>query len=226
MESLSETTLAGESKLSCLNSLLICGCRRHVVNIVILVDGSKYMLDVGFGGDGPIQPLPLIHERVTQNIGSQQLRLLHGFIPAQTTGADESKKLWIYQYRNGDDRQWNSFYAFPEIQFFPQDLAMLNFYISRSPESLQTNRVLIVKFLRRNHQLDCSPLAIIYGKVMLVNGDVKLNTGGRTAVVKSCKTEDERVEALKEYFGITLTNEERQSINGTPTALGQLYFIS
>lgn len=55
---------------------------------------------------------------------------------------------------------------------------------------------------------------------MLVNGEVKMNTGGKTQVVKVCKTEAERVEALREYFGIELTEEEREGIRGTCTDLG------
>ena len=186
------------------------------------------MVDVGFGGDGPIVPVPLIDGQVTQNIGSQQMRMVHGSIPLQTTGTegeDENKKLWIFQNRNGTDRPWNSFYSFPEIEFFQQDFEHLNFFISRSPDSFQTYRMLIVKFLRRAREEadsgDTSTLPdVIYGKVMLVNGDVKLNTGGRTSIVKTCATEAERIEALREYFGITLSEEERESIRGFSTELG------
>lgn len=60
----------------------------------------------------------------------------------------------------------------------------------------------------------------IVGKVMLVDGEVKRNDGGRTSVVKVCKTEDERVEALREYFGIKLTEEERVSVRGRNVDLG------
>jgi len=60
----------------------------------------------------------------------------------------------------------------------------------------------------------------IYGKMMLVNGDVKRNLGGKTELVKSCKTENERVAALKEYFDIVLTQEEIEGIRGRVTDLG------
>jgi arylamine N-acetyltransferase len=198
------------------------------VNIITFADGTKYMVDTGFGGDGPIQPLPLIHENITQNIGAQQLRLLLDRIPQQTTptqGVDEAKKQWIYQYRNAVDHPWNSLYAFPEIEFFPEDFEMLNPWVNRSPQSFLTYRIVIVKFLRRKTPrvqdgLPSTDYEAIFGKVMLVNGEVKQNTGGRTAVVKNCKTEDERVEALSEHFGITLTEEERLSIRGRVTDLG------
>ena len=54
----------------------------------------------------------------------------------------------------------------------------------------------------------------VYGKIMLVDGEVKINTNGKTRVVKVCKTKDERDGALKQYLGITLQEEERKGIRG------------
>jgi arylamine N-acetyltransferase len=184
--------------------------RVHVVNIVTLADGSKYHMDVGFGGDGATKPLPLIDGHVTQNLGSQEVRLVHGNIPDQT---DLSQKLWIYQYRNGPEKDWNSFYAFPELQFIAQDFHIMNWYTSKHPESFQTFTVLIVRYLRKEGEDRIS------GKVMLINGVVKQNLGGKTEVVMECKSEEQRIEALKKYFEITLTEEEKNGVLGTVTEL-------
>ena len=54
----------------------------------------------------------------------------------------------------------------------------------------------------------------IVGKIMLVNGEVKRNDGGKTRVLKACESEDERVAAFEELFGITLTEEERLGVEG------------
>lgn len=54
----------------------------------------------------------------------------------------------------------------------------------------------------------------IVGKIMLVNGEVKRNDGGKTRVLMVCRREDERVAALEELFGITLTEEERAGVAG------------
>ncbi|KAI9653653.1 MAG: N-terminal acetyltransferase [Bathelium mastoideum] len=183
----------------------------HIVNIVTLTDGSKYMLDVSFGGDGAIRPLPLVSGHVVPNIGKQELRLVYDNIPGQTTAPSDSQKLWIYQYRNSPDNPWNSYYCFPEMEFLHQDFIAFNYYTSTHPGSFQTYQMLVVKFLKRE--------AEIYGKLMLVDGVVKRNTGGKTEVVKVCETEDERVEALCEWFGIELTEEQRQGIKGWRTEL-------
>ena len=166
------------------------------------------MVDVAFGGDGATKPLPLISGHVEQNLGPQEIRLLYSTISHQI---DQSKKLWIYQYRNGKDKEWNSFYAFPDIEFLPQDFEIMNYFTSTSQGwNFQTRTVLIVRFLRGK---DAEAEKIV-GKVMLVNGEVKRNMGGKTEVVQVCQTEEERVRALEEYFAITLTEEEKDGVRG------------
>ena len=104
------------------------------------------MLDFGFGGGGATKPPPLISKHVTQNLGRQEIRLLHSAIPQQM---DQSQKLWIYQYHNRNDKEWNSFYAFPEAEFLPADFEATNFFKSQSmgETNFRTSIVLIVKFL-------------------------------------------------------------------------------
>ncbi|KAL3425180.1 Arylamine N-acetyltransferase [Phlyctema vagabunda] len=182
----------------------------HIVNIVTLPNGERYMVDVGFGGDGATQPLPLIPNQATTNLGTQEVRLIRDFIPTQTRRQDEKDKLWIYQYRNGTHLEWNSFFAFPETEFLPQDFEVMNFYTSQSfaATNFQTRRLLIVLFLKGEEGEQ------IVGKVMLVNGEVKRNDGGKTKTILSCKTEAERIRALSEHFGISLTDEQRDGIKG------------
>jgi hypothetical protein len=173
------------------------------------------MLDVGFGGDGATKPLPLISEHITHNLGTQEIRLLHSTIPQQH---DQSQKLWIYQYRNGKDKEWNSFYAFPETEFLPADFEVMSFYTSQymGGTNFQTRTVLIVRFLLgkvEDGEREEGREEIV-GKVMLVNGEVKRNDGGKTRLILTCTTEEERVWALKEHFEIELTEEEIYGIKG------------
>jgi arylamine N-acetyltransferase len=100
------------------------------------------MLDVGFGGGGATKPLPLISEHVTQNLGRQEICLLHSAIPQQM---DQSQKLWIYQYHNRKDKEWDALYAFPEAEFLPVDFEVTNFFKSQSTGKthFQTRIVLI-----------------------------------------------------------------------------------
>ena len=176
---------------------------------------------MAFGGDGASKPLPLIEDHITPNIGTQEIRLVRDFIPGQTRRPSSSAadNLWIYQYRNGADKDWNAFYAFSDqVEFLPQDFGIMNWHTAHDPTSFQTFTVLVVKFLRRP-KAGVPGDAEIFGKRMMVDGVVKENLGGRTEVVRVCRYEGERVEALREWFGIELMGEERQGIRGWRTEL-------
>lgn len=172
------------------------------------------MLDVGFGGDGPIAPMPMIPGYTIQNIGTQELRLIYDNIEQQV---NKRQKLWIVQYRNGKDRDWNSYYTFPELEFLEADFEVMNFFTAKNPvPHFPSGIVLIIRFLRRDNE-EGEPE--IYGKVMLVNGEIKQNLGGKTVVVKVCTSEEERVDAIKTYFAISLNDDEIQGIKGWKTEL-------
>ena len=79
--------------------------------------------------------------------------------------------------------------------------------------AFRRGRFLVVQFLREGEN--------IVGKVMMGNGDVKRNDGGKTSLVRRRETEDDRLDALKEYFGITLTEEEREGVKGEGGGVGE-----
>lgn len=204
----------------CLSSLQPLPFRVHVVSIVTFADDSKYHVDVGFGGDGATMPLPLEDGLIHLNLGTQEIRLVRDWIPTQTKRT-ECSKLWVFQYRNGAGRGWNSFYAFShELEFMQADFEVMNWWTGHNPRFYQTKNAILIKFLRRAAGGEQSGgVQEIYGKRMLVNGVIKENLGGKTRVVEECKSEEERVEGLEKYFGITLTDEERMGIRGWATEL-------
>lgn len=73
-------------------------------------------------------------------------------------------------------------------------------------KNFQVKTVIVVRFLLEEER--------IIGKIMLVNGGVKKNLGGKTETIKVCGREEERIRALKEYFGIELTREEQEGVKG------------
>lgn len=181
-----------------------------MVNIVTLADGSKYVLDVGFGADGPTRPLPLLEGIVSQGIVPQELRLVRENIPANT---DPSQRLWIYQTRHTLTDSWSPKYCFSEVEFLPQDYALMNFYTSQCKFCWFTYRIAVVKMIREGDG--------IVG-TMILNADVvKRRIRGETEELKRCKTEEERANALEQWFGIYLTAEERRGIGGMVTDLGE-----
>ena len=186
------------------------------MNIVIFPDGSRYHADVAFGGDGATKPMPLVQDQKQTNLGTQEIRLIRDWIPAQVHHTEESKN-WIYQYRNGPSLEWNSFYAFVEHEFTPNDWEVVNYFASTNPEhSWHPTTLLCIKFLRKD---DGNGQQIIYGKRMMVNEVVKENLGGKTHIVQACQSEAERIQALEKWFGLTLTEEEVAGIKGYTSEL-------
>ena len=198
----------------------------HIVNIVTFPDGSKYHDDVAFGGDGPTMAMPLMDGLVHQNLGTQQVRLARDWIPTQVKRTEESK-LWIYQYRNKADADWNSFYAFPELEFMAADWEVVNWWAGSNPRFWQSHTVLVIRFLARPKDGEHGDGASVevYGKRMLVNGVVKENLGGKTKALHDWTTEAERVEGLESLFGIRLAEDEKSGIEGWVTELKNVTIV-
>ena len=180
-----------------------------MVNIVTLADGKKYMVDVGFGSNGPTQPLPLDSEHSQlKNIAPADVRLVYDNIPENT---NRNQKLWIYQHRNDAQSPWLPMYCFTELEFLPQDYETINFQTSQSRTSWFTYKIVVVKKILEEGE--------VVGTLMLVGGDLKRRVKGRTEELKVCKIEEDRVQALEEWFGIKLGDDERAGIRGMVTEL-------
>ncbi|KAF9769676.1 hypothetical protein IL306_012880 [Fusarium sp. DS 682] len=165
-------------------------------------------------------PMPLIDGLIHDNLGTQQIRLERDWISHQVHRTEETK-LWIYQYRNSQDKEWNSFYSFPGTEFLALDWDVVNWWVNTHADSHQPRNVLTIKFLNRpvEHDASFEGEMKIYGKRMLVNGVVKENLGGKTQVITTCNTEQERVEAFEKYFQLFLTKEEKEGIRGYVTEI-------
>ena len=179
-----------------------------MINIVIIAN-KKYLVDVGFGGSGaPTHPLPLASDQPSGNIGSQSIRLLLSNIPDNTR---KDQQLWCYQFCHGENRSWIDGYSFAETEFLPQDFKMMNFFTSTSKTSWFTYRVCCVKHLMENGEL--------VGEIRLYENEVRKRVWGKSELVATLTTEEERVQALKKYLGVKLSESEVLGIHGMITQL-------
>lgn len=188
--------------------------------LIVELDGEecdKYVCDVAFGGDGPTAPMPLKAGPITKNLGLQEVRFARERVPGS-----KRQEFWVYQYRNSPAKPWNSFYVFNDTEFLEVDFNVVNYFTSQAG-TFQNFTIMIVKFLLG--QEETTGEGKIIGKVMLVNGVVKRNMGGKTEVVQVCSTEAERISALKTWFGISLTDEEVSGIKGHATELKDVEVI-
>ena len=179
-----------------------------MVNILTIPSGRRFLLDVGFGANGPTQPLPLVANEVSPGVLPQELRLVYEKIEENT---NPDQRLWIYQSRNTPHDEWMPTYCFTELEFLPQDYEIMSFYTSQSRKSMFTYRIMVVKMELEDEQ--------VTGTLILIGGELKRRVGGKTEKLETCNTEKERVQALKKWFGIELKDEEKRGIKGLVTEL-------
>jgi arylamine N-acetyltransferase len=121
--------------------------------------------------------------------------------------------------------------CFTTLEFLPQDYAVMSYYVNNSPQSWFTTTVVAVKMLLDDEQCEDDKQTlyeeqtrevVVVGKEMLCGAELRRNMGGKTELVKTCAIEQERVEVLRDVFGLVLTEEERTGITGSMTALSLL----
>lgn len=175
-----------------------------MVNI-ITISHQKYMVDVGFGGNGATSPLLLTSNNIQPRLGSGSMRLINSKIAAHT---DPNQRLWIYQIRHSPTEEWESTYSFTETEFLPQDYEMMNFYTSQNRHSFFTYSILMAKMV-------VDEGGNLVGAVTMRDAVAKKKVGNEVVETRVCKSEGERLAVFRKWFGIRLTEEEERGIRGT-----------
>lgn len=172
--------------------------------VIVKLKGRKYHVDVGFGANGPIAPMPLDHSAtVHPNIAPASARLQWKNIEQNT---DPDQRLWVYEHRIHQDGDFDMLYCFTELEFLHGDYQVMNLSTSTSPTTFFTQKVLIEKKLLGND-------GEIAGSI-IVGQDIKWRVHGENERVVGFRSEDDRVRAIAEHFGIELSAVERESIVG------------
>ncbi|MEV2275195.1 arylamine N-acetyltransferase [Nocardiopsis sp. NPDC049922] len=148
------------------------------------VDGSPWLADVGFGGGGLLEPLPLVDGHLEVQGGWPRT-----LDRTEVVGADE----WLLRSHNG--REWRAMYSFATTAQLPQDYAVFSHYLSTHPRS---------PFVGRLMAQSVAP------GVQHVLVDTKLTTTAPDGSVAEREMPvDEVVDVLDEVFGIGLDVRER-----------------
>lgn len=179
-----------------------------MINLVT-ISSDKYMVDVGFGGDGATAPILLENGTVNPRISPSEMRLVKSALPEHT---DRAQEVWIYQVCSSSGTAWSPIYSFTETEFFPQDYEMMNYWTSTSRQSFFTYAILLAMML-----MDSDGRMV--GSVTMMNGEAKRRIWGQVTEARTCRSEKDRLEVLKEWFAIVLTEEEQRAIKGTVTEL-------
>ena len=110
--------------------------RTHMV-LRVAADGRDYLADVGFGGDGLLEPVPLI--------AGTDLNL--PIVPVRLLAQDG---LWVLQAKQTGD--WSDLYAFTLEPQERVDYQVANFYTANWPESV-FRKSLTAQRVRRHERL-------------------------------------------------------------------------
>jgi arylamine N-acetyltransferase len=185
----------------------------HMLNLVRL-DDEWYVVDVGMGSKGPNLPFPLRDGFETTSIPPRLIRVQLRSIPesyatisANSTGPP---KMWCFDVcHNPADaakKEWVPVYCFTETEFLPQDYEVMSWFTSTNPISFFTRYVTCTKMLMDEDK------EMIVGDVTLFKDTVRETIGANRKIIKECKTEEERLQALAGIFNVHLTDEEKRAI--------------
>ncbi|RYO99320.1 hypothetical protein DL763_001599 [Monosporascus cannonballus] len=208
----------------------------HCVNIVT-VGGARYMLDVGFGGNGPTTPVPLRVDdagagQELPHISPARMRLRHEPIPQQV---NQGGRVWIYQHHTGaEGADWTPMYCFVDVEFILEDIRAMNLAPWRDPTSFFARRIIMTRFTTdrepapaadggagpRSADEEAISEGGLDGAIILFDDTLKWRRNGETRLQVKFKSEEERVEALERYFRIVLDEEDRGAIRGTVSEIG------
>ncbi|KAH7083198.1 arylamine N-acetyltransferase 1 [Paraphoma chrysanthemicola] len=181
----------------------------HMVNFVTIGD-SKFHVDVGFGAEGPVVPMPLDRAGTVQShISPAKSRLQWRNIPGNN---DPNQRLWVYEHRWNDDAEWNVRYSYSEVEFMPSDYNVMSSYTSTSHKTFFTRTILVDKKVLD----DAGDLA---GSLLMFGNVFKRRIHGEKEEEIELKTETERLEALEQHFGIKFGAAEREGIWGLASQL-------
>lgn len=177
-----------------------------MVNLVRIGE-SKYHVDVGFGANGPIAPLKLDRGgSVLDHIRPASMRLQWRNIPGNL---DEDQRLWVYEYRIDESSDFQFMYCFTELEFLVSDYNMMNYYTSTSSRTFFTQTIVGEKKTFGGENND-----ELVGNLTLGNNEMKWRLHGKKEREIQFQSEEDRIMAIEEHFGIKFDREERDSIRG------------
>ncbi|KAL4957461.1 arylamine N-acetyltransferase 1 [Aspergillus filifer] len=183
----------------------------HMV-LVVTVAERKYMVDVGFGRNTPTSPLQL---QLQFNIAVRLITPMEMSLVKETLSGsvDKRQKFWIYKTRNSPDSSWIPQYCFSEVEFLPEDFGMINFFTSQSRTLFFTQQLVCTRLILGEGGIEPVGVYILSGT------EVKKVVGDVSEVVARFTKEQDRVDALKEYFGMRFLPHEVEGVRGLPSQI-------
>ncbi|KAL0568122.1 hypothetical protein V5O48_013873 [Marasmius crinis-equi] len=214
---------------------------QHMVLFVQPSEGDKttYLVDAGFGGGGLVRPILLAEDAVVLGTTpTEKHRLKRGPHPESVLGKlkppsssielsitpstieDPAALSWRLEVQR--DRKdpsappapWRALFTFSETEYFQSDFELSSFYVSTHPDgSPFLQNVLCVKYFYVDDRKEDLGLMFLY------RDEVKQHTGTTSQEVAKIKTEEERIQKIREFYGIDIDDAAIEHIRGRPGEL-------
>ncbi|KLU90501.1 N-acetyltransferase [Magnaporthiopsis poae ATCC 64411] len=135
----------------------------HHLNLVS-INGTRYMVDVGYGKGGSFSPVPLDRTAAERERGLEfepvsgtRGRLEYKRLEAHS---DPTQRIWVYstlrspgttvaeekkEEREGEGPSWRPRYCFSELEYLPADYEVMNYHAMTHPDSYFVKTVLAVR---------------------------------------------------------------------------------
>lgn len=178
------------------------------MTVVTTIDSQKYIVDVGFGGDMPLQVMPMIPHEFSMPL-NRSGKLEHRPLFFNTVPGQD---LWVYSVKDWASNEWKEQYALSEMELIQKDYELMNHFTSTSPDTIFTKSIVAARTVLEGDQVVC--MYTLYQDTLR-----RRNNDGSKDEVAKFTTETERVGALEKYFGVMLSDEDQQAIQGTILAL-------
>ena len=185
--------------------------------LLVSMSSRRFLVDVGVGAAyGPTEPIPLEANKVVPSMAPRCLRLIRRTISDEVVSVSpDAQLLWQFEHRNKDADEWMPTYVFSELEFFPADYEIMNWYTSTHRSSWFTHKIVCGLMLM---DLGNESEEII-GYKSLFEKSIKKRYLGQDEAPYEITTEAARIEKLQSWFGVKLDEVEISSIEGTCTEI-------
>ena len=170
---------------------------------IVTIGAQDYLTDTSHGPSGSPTPVPLVHDQPEVDIYPRERRMLHTSLPGWS---NSRQKWWRLQIRNSPDEEWLDVWCFTETEWLDIDIELLRLGYSAQGGGWVAPHVCCFKTLYENGKA--------VGHIMLLRDELRRCFKGISEIIQRFYSEEDRVQAISDAFGIDLSAEERQCIIG------------
>jgi N-hydroxyarylamine O-acetyltransferase len=153
--------------------------------LLVTINDQKWIADVGFGGYGLYEPIPLVVNQEEKQYGDYFKIVM-------------SNDIYVLQFLQNST--WKNLYEFNLEKFEPVDFKPFSYHVSHAPDSF---------FVQNRFCVMPTP----QGRMVLLNEKLRIMNNGQEEV-KMVEDETNYFAVLKQYFGIALPeNTQLKKLN-------------